>query len=359
MTRWIICAIGLAWAVAGCGGTGADGTTTAALGSVQQAASTCKNYDGYTAALAEATIDCLGAIGPNDYTTDAAGATGFLFPTFDSCPAEVIEPPPPEHPNARRVPAMLRIRRLLSLQDAKAHQFTQLGIPCIRDAYLIAAKRLVGSGVTVCPNWHKVFTGGAPTAKNVVAMKGRIPKPQLRVVKGEDKPAWVIDPPRPGSGFRFPKEYFFYTVSFDDQKVPPPGQTCGSAVACARACSGLFEGFLVGRFGKYLVGDPYWWLDPTDYGGFDSSNDPYNRITGFYHPMSLAGDDVPGEIYGDYARAAIDDATPDPFGTAELCTRWDGTDHRMARLVKDNLLGPSETWLSRCELYPASEAPVF
>jgi hypothetical protein len=348
MSRWIVCTFVLAWAAAGCGAPGAGGSTES-LATVRQAATTsCKSYDGYTAALAEATIACLGAIGPFDYTTDALG---LLAPAFDTCPAEV------QPPTGAPSPALVRIRRLLSLQQDSRLKLAPLSLACIRDAYLVTARTLVGSGVTVCPNWHKVFAGGVPSPRNAVAVARRMPHPRLRS-PNDPAPIWVIDPPKIGSGFRFPKEYFFYTVSFDNT-APPPTQTCGSPVACARACAGLFEGFFVGRFGRYLVGDPYWWLDPTDYGGFDVAHDPYNRLNGYYHPMSLAGD-LPGEIYGDFARAAFADPNDlDPAGAAELCTLWDGTDHRMARLIQDQLLSDPSTWLSRCEFYPPAAAPSF
>jgi hypothetical protein len=230
-------------------------------------------------------------------------------------------------------------------------------LTCIRDAYLTTAKTLVGAGVTVCPNWHKVFAGGVPTQRHVAAIASRLPHPRVRS-PNDPAPVWVVDPPTPGSGFRFPKEYFFYAVSFDNL-VPPTAQTCGSAVACARECAGLWEGFLVGRFGKYLVGDPYYWLDPTDYGGFDAVHDPYNRANGYYHPMSFAGT-LPGEIYGDYARAAFADSKAvDATGAAELCTMWDGSNHVMARLIQDTLLGDPSTYLSHCELFPPGTAPSF
>jgi len=239
---------------------------------------------------------------------------------------------------------------------------------------LVAARRLQDIDVTVCPSWHKEFVGGNPTRRwervkppvpatkppMVVAAAGRLPRPHMvqPAVGGNDVPHLIVDPPKRGDGFRFPKEYFFYTVSFDNQTAPPQQKGCTNAVSCARQCATLFEGFLVGRFGKYLVGDPYWWLDPTDYGGFDQWNDPYHRVNGYYHPMSLAGDDRPGEIYGDYARAAYDVTTVDLTTDAELCTIWDGAGDRMARLVKDTLLDDPATWLSRCEPYPPSSAPI-
>src|SRR5260370_10150497 len=209
MSRWIVYTFVLAWAAAGCSAPGAGGSTEA-LATVRQAATSCKSYDGYTAALAEATIACLGAIGPFDYTTDMLG---LLTPAFDRCPAEV------QPPTGAPSPALLRIRRLLSLQQDGRTQFAPLSVTCIRDAYLVTAKTLVGSGITVCPNWHKVFAGGVPSPRNAVAVARRMPRPRLRS-PNDPAPIWVIDAPKIGSGVRVPKEYFFYTVSFD-KMVPP------------------------------------------------------------------------------------------------------------------------------------------
>jgi hypothetical protein len=377
MGRWVICAVVLAWAVTGCSGAADDHGPRESLASVTQAASTCKNYDGYTAALAEATIDCRGSIGPNDYIPGPAsdfwkGAstdTIVLVPTFRGCPAE---PTPPDGQDS----AFTRIRRILSLQLTDGQnrvEASRIAAVCIRDAYLSAAKALQANGVAVCPNWHKQFVGGNPVRgwnrvkpplnpthpPQVVAAASRMPRPHMAdPINPNDVAHLVVNRPDRGTGFRFPKEYFFYTVSFDNQTAPPEQKGCTTALSCARQCSTLWEGFLVGRFGKYLVGDPYWWLDPTDYGGFDQWNDPYNRVNGFYHPMSLAGDDRPGEIYGDFARAAYDEATVDTTTDAELCTFWDGSGDRMARLIQDKLLDDPSTWLSRCEPYPATSAPI-
>src|SRR4051794_22976236 len=142
MTRWIICAIVLA--SVGCSAAPGDTEVSENLASVQQAASTCKNYDGYTAALAEATIDCLGTVGPYDYTTDQ---DGLLAPTFERCPADDTNPK-----DGRT--ALVRIRGLLSLQRKERQEFAPNAVPCIRDAYLVAAKSLAGNQI-ICPTWHK------------------------------------------------------------------------------------------------------------------------------------------------------------------------------------------------------------
>jgi hypothetical protein len=344
MTRWIMITIVLG--AAACGGP-VDRAPAESLASVTQAVEGCRSYDGYTAALAEATIDCLGAISPNDYSVDANG--GLLVPTFESCPNEERNPPPQEPP---REPAMVRIKRLLSLQlghiDSEQRSSAPLARLCIRDAYLSAQKTLIGSGNTVCPAWHKVFDLGNPrrTAKR---MAQQLPRPHAVFDPATGEQKFGIDRAKDlGPGFRIPKEYFAYTVDFAGTPEPPR-EPCGRAENCARVCSSLFEGFYVARFGKYIVGDPYWWLDPSDY-GFDP-NDPYNRVNGFYHAMSLTGD-KPGQLYGDYNRAYNVPGAPDD-GNAEECLRWDGSNDVMGILVQDQLLPDDTTWLSRCDPFPA------
>jgi hypothetical protein len=92
-------------------------------------------------------------------------------------------------------------------------------------------------------------------------------------------------------------------------------------------------GFFAGQSGSNVIGDPYWWLDPTNYG----SNSPY-RASGFFHPMSYADDDVPGAIYGDWARVG------------DTCSWWNGVQHVLGTLLEDKL-DPSNsgTWTSRCD----------
>jgi hypothetical protein len=406
MARFIIGAIVLASAAAGCSGTREGSPET--LAKVQQPIfidRSCKGFDGYTAALAEATIDCLGSIGPSDYKVavdpldTGAAPTPILVPTFDSCPAEPVPPPREVGGTAQSVPvsALSRIHSILRIQRSAPPTTladgTLLELKCIRDAYNNAAANLKQRGVTVVPNWHRQFAGGVPTKKRITALAARYPKPSKN-----EKGLWTVNLPQPGSppplGFRFPKEYFFYTVSWDNKPAQtctdpacPPGCAKGDPVACAtEVASTLFEGFFVGRFGKYLVGDPYLWLDPTVYDDWTDANDPY-RVNGYYHPMSLTGGDptqVPGPIYGDFARAKFDDSydpasgstngapsccddlghaytTPSADNQAELCTRWDGTDHRVGRLVQDKLLGSArpDTWLSVCEFWPPTYGDPF
>src|SRR5882724_3784313 len=88
----------------GCGGGAADRDEPAASDTVStsQALLDCTTYDGYTAALAEATIECTGTIGPNSFAVDLL--SGLLGRRFSACTV----------PGA--VDSLLLIDRLLSLQ---------------------------------------------------------------------------------------------------------------------------------------------------------------------------------------------------------------------------------------------------
>jgi len=183
---------------------------------------------------------------------------------------------------------------------------------------------------------------------------------------------WTVNKPAPGSGFRFPKEYFFYTVAFENA-TPPPACRGLTIAGCAERFATLFDGFFVGQFGKYVVGEPVAWWDPTVYDDSDpNGSDPY-RATNYYHPMSFTDleHDLPvGPIYGDPARAAFwdpssDPATgafgPNPLPIAELCTRWDGSFDRMGRMVWNNVTGALDPTtldqsqlLSECVFWPTA-----
>jgi hypothetical protein len=169
--------------------------------------------------------------------------------------------------------------------------------------------------ITVCPVWTKLSASGSPTPDNVAQNVATLPS------LPDGTPRRVVP---------FGKEQFLYAVSFP--RPLPLLQSCRTPQSCARICSGGLAGFFVGESGDDVIGDPYWWLDPTDYG----SNSPY-RSPGFFHPMSYADDDVPGAIYGDWARRG------------ETCSWWNGVQHVYGTLLEDRL-DPSNwrTWTSRC-----------
>jgi len=285
-------------AVTGCGG-GASGRDSSNTMTVTQGLVDCKSYDGYTAAIAEATIDCIGTIGPDSFVVNALG---LLVRGFSACT------PPGD------VDSLLRIDRLLSLQLRPDLVLANL---CIAQAWTNwLTTVVVPQNISVCPVWTKVSATGSPTPENVAQNIQTLPP---------------LPDSNPNTVVPYGKEQFLYAVTFP---APPPLlQQCKTAQSCASACTGGFAGFFVGQSGDDIIGDPYWWLDPTDYG----PDSPY-RTEGYYHPMSYAPDDVPGAIYGDWARRE------------DACSWWNGVQHVLGTLLEDKLV-PSDpsTWMSRCD----------
>jgi hypothetical protein len=170
--------------------------------------------------------------------------------------------------------------------------------------------------ISVCPGVGPLSASGSPTPQNVQQIIQTLPP------LPDSNPHTVVP---------YGKEQFLYSVRFP---TPPPLlQQCRTPQSCASACTGGLAGFFVGQSGDDIVGDPYWWLDPTDYG----SNDPYTS-PGYYHPMSYAPDDVPGAIYGDWARRG------------EAFSWWNGVQHVLGTLFEDRI-NPYDwrTWTSRCD----------
>ncbi len=282
----------------GCGGGAADRDSTDTA-TVSQGLLGCKAYDGYTAAIAEATIDCIGTIGPNTFLVNALG---LLVRDFSVCTL----------PGS--VDSLLRVDRLLSLQ---LRPELALATVCIAQAWTTwMVTVVVPQRISVCPVWTKLSASGSPTPQNVAQNIQTLP------------PLPDSDPYRE---VPYGKEQFLYAVSLPSP--PPLLQQCKTAQSCARACTGGFAGFFVGESGSNVIGDPYWWLDPSDYG----SNSPY-RASGYYHPMSYAPEDVPGAIYGDWARRG------------DACSWWNGMQHMAGTLLEDKLVSSDpSTWMSRCD----------
>jgi hypothetical protein len=301
MTRSFVC-IGLfAWFMTlsvGCGGTDSDRRAIDDIGGTSERLVDCTTYNGYTAALAEATIDCIGTIGPGTFGVDGLGLLGR---NFSACTVPGGGDP------------LLRIDRLLSLQ---LRADLPISTVCFAQAWSTWLLTTVTDRITVCPVWTKLSATGSPTTQNVEQNTTTLPL--------------LPDASRRAS-FPIGKEQFVYSVQFPSPL--PLLQGCRTPQACARACTAGLAGFYVGESGNDVVGDPYWWLDPNDYG----SNSPY-RSPGFYHPMSYADDDVPGAIYGDWARRG------------DTCSWWNGYQHVYGTLWEDKL-DPSNqrTWTSRCD----------
>jgi len=282
-----------------CGGTGPDPAPTDHVATAAPLELVdCTTYNGYTAALAEATIDCTGTIGPHSFFVDGLG---LLARNFSTCTLPSGGDP------------LLRLDRLLSLQ---LRVDLSLRTVCFAQAWTNWLLTAVAANLSVCPVWTKLSATGSPTAPNVALNATTLP-------------------PLPDSNPRTPvaygKEQFLYSVQFPSGL--PLLQLCRTPQSCAEMCTAGLAGFFVGRSGNDVMGDPYWWLDPTDYG----SNSPYANPY-YYHPMSYADDDVPGAIYGDWERRG------------EACSWWNGVQHVLGSLVEDKLNpGNPRTWTSRCD----------
>jgi hypothetical protein len=285
----------------GCGGgaSGHDSTDTTDTVTTSQALIDCSTYDGYTAALAEATIDCTGTIGPNSFAVDLS--SGLLGRRFSACTLPGT------------VDSLLRIDRLLSLQLRPDLPLVNV---CFAKAWTNWLVTIVTQNISVCPVWTKLSASGSPTPQNVAQNTQTLPP---------------LPNGNPHVAVPYGKEQFLYSVRFSSPL--PLLQLCRTPQSCARACTGGFEGFYVGQSGDDIIGDPYWWLDPNDY----SPSSPY-RSPGYYHPMSYAEDDVPGAVYGDWARRG------------EACSWWNGAQHVGGTLWEDKL-NPYDrrTWMSRCD----------
>ena len=289
----------VAWALTttGCGSAAPDRSSTDRVSTDLLGLVDCTTYNGYTAALAEATVDCTGTIGPNSFDIDVLG---LLSRNFSTCTG----------PGGDE--SLLRIDRLLSLQ---LREGLSLRTACFAEAWTNWLLTLVGTNLSVCPVWTKLSATGSPTPDNVAQNAATLPP---------------LPDPNPHTPVVYGKEQFVYSVRFP---APLPLlQLCRTPQSCARLCSGGLAGFFVGESGGNVIGDPYWWLDPTDYGG----NSPYSAP--YWHPMSYADDDVPGAIYGDWARRG------------EWCSWWNGVQHVLGRLWEDKLdPGNPRTWTSRCD----------
>jgi hypothetical protein len=99
----------------------------------------CSSFNGYTASLATATVDCLGTMRPDSFqvTTD-----GFLKRNFSSCALDATR--------------LSTIDGLLSLQQRAAR------LPhvqeCMAGRYADFLRSFAQSGVLACPTWSKERT---------------------------------------------------------------------------------------------------------------------------------------------------------------------------------------------------------
>ena len=242
----------------------------------------CSEFNGYAAALASFTVDCLGTIDQSSFTVSADGS---LSRNFNACPNDPTK--------LDSIDAFLSLQlRTVRLPFAKE---------CIAGRWSDWKATFDKSGVTQCPMWRKDQVIGAPTA----ALIDRL-IPQLAQLPQDDNGA------RPAFLQQL-KESYVYTVSFPTQ---PPGQGCKTPDDCAQLCAGGFPGFVIRTdpaTSTVLTDPPYWLLDTT----YPNGNDPFLRA-GYYHPMSYYGP-LPGTQFAHRNREA-----PCPGCKAEDCSYFAG-----------------------------------
>jgi hypothetical protein len=267
----------------------------------------CSAYDAYTASLGALTVDCLGAIGPDDYTVSR---DGILSPSFTGCPADPSKLQP--------------IRQLLSLQSRSVRlPFVK---QCIAGRYAAWQGKFAQTGVVACPAWKKDRIVN-PINDDVI---GRVTEllPKL--------PA--KDTGQPLGFLGLLKENSLYTVGFPQT---PPAQKCETPAACAAVCAGGFPGFVISTDGATVMTDPPAWLLDNTYPL--SAKDPFLR-PGYYHPMSYYGG-APGVQFGEYSRFQ---PCLDGSCTAEACSYFAGI-HLQTSLQPDCLdYGNTDTCVSFC-----------
>jgi hypothetical protein len=240
-------------------------------------------HDTLLAALGEATVACLGKVSTGDYrvtsavtsaVTSTANSARVLERNFDTC-------------TSRDTRALEQIDRLLGVQHSREGREDGLA-----ERYSLvwskAERAFPHRLIQQCPDWELLHVIDAPTPERVAYFASQ---------EGAA-----------GIG----KEYRWYKVT---------SQQCGANGFCtvlhAMLCgAGFSNQFIVWTdpFSSSVIVDPIWWL--TDY-DFEQESNPFsNPSTGYKHPMSYYGDDVPGALYAEIERAG------------ETCTKWGETNQK-------------------------------
>jgi hypothetical protein len=156
---------------------GKDATRASAL-TLQR----CSTLNGYTAALAEATIACTGTIGPDSFNADS----GWLVRNFNQCDPT----PPPTFPPAGlpQTPEENQRSRLKDVDDLLYLQRLATDQPyreCFVEPWKRWQKQILASGYGACPIWKKVEAFNPPTRENVLTLAATQPRlPKLSDFKG-------------------------------------------------------------------------------------------------------------------------------------------------------------------------------
>jgi hypothetical protein len=278
----------------------ASATLTAARAPLPPVTDVCDRYNGYTAAIASRTIDCLGTIGPRAYAVDARGN---LQRTFKECTEDKAA--------LEDIDSMLSLQlRTKELPEAQR---------CIAGRWASWQKQFSASGIELCPVWKKIETINAPTKASVEEFSKSLPKLPAR----ENG----LEPP-------MPHENYLAELRFPDGKADP---RCKDEADCARQCIGGFAGAYIEGSGQKALIDPAYWLLSIDF----VSVNPF-MTPGFYHPMSYFGS-LPGALYGHRHREG------------EACSRYVGGVHYLLTLVLD-CIDPADaaSCVSRCDEVPVA-----
>ena len=261
--------------------------------------------DSLLAALGALTIECLGTVGPSNYSTES----GVLTRTFDGCRGGDAQ-------------VLMHIDALLAVQTAPQGRADRLAAH-----YTSRWNAFVASfpfdRISECPTWRLLNVLDAPTSKRVQQLTDR-------------RRTDVGSPP-------IGKENHRYRVS---SGLCGPDRSC--AVRHAAVCAGgfgpqfLVEGDAVQ--GRIEV-DPAWWLTHYEFSS-DSAN-PFKQ-PGYYHAMSYWGN-PPGSLYAAVERVG------------ELCSQWDAKSckHYPARVIKLIDCTDGDGWycMTYCMQGPYSSVP--
>ena len=285
----------------------------------------CADYGALTAALAEATVECTGTIGPDSFIVE----NGSLKNKFDKC----LEPKPCAPNDKTNECPLKKVTDLLALQ--KFHALPRFE-ECLTDRHKRWSTLFKRAHIATCPEWKepKVIGEGSKAASQQHG-RMRVKLNYVQVRHGNDKPGTAIflgpvpksPPPSEAKGaadqmyvdIQVPaKSSILYTIKFPDDKPNP--ENCLDPAVCAAQCAAFLPGFVVSAGGNQLLADPTSWFEDDVYSTqscIPTTTNPWCPPD-YVHPMSInsstGGPVPPGDVYGDRNRA----------NNGERCLRWGG-----------------------------------
>ena len=310
----VLSAVGLCILNSGCGGSCAE--------TKPPPKPACADYGALTAALAQATVDCTGTIGPDSFEVK----DGFLQNKFQAC---TIPPPYKCGPDTGRDCPLDEVKRIVDLQRFRTAlpQFQQ----CLTDRHRRWSDLFKRAQIEKCPSWKtpvavgvgsknsrlqrgrmrlKLSYAAVPNAagrKSPVVFYGEVPKSAVPAEAKRTEDQQYVD-------LRVPtKSSVSYTIFFPDGSFPneeAAQKNCLDPAICAAQCAAFLPGFVVSAGGDQLIADPASWYRDDVFGmdcGNSSTDNPYCPPD-FVHPMSVnsTSDGLtvpPGDLYGNRRRA--------------------------------------------------------